>query len=83
MDDDLLDMILDDLFYEAKVSKRGPVITQVSKIKRATGQMANNQAEKSKDPLYRQMQKYKQLYYKYRNLIHQKYGPRVRSKARR
>ena len=81
--DDLISEYLTELLDEAKVSSPLPVVTQTSKIKRAVGQMANNQAKKRNDPLYQRMIKYKELYYRYRNLIHQKYGGRVRSDARK
>ena len=59
------------------------VVKQSSKIKRAAGQRANSEAKKRNDPLYQRMTKYKELYYRYREIVHKKYGPRVRSKARR
>jgi hypothetical protein len=58
-------------------------ISPETKVKRAAGQMASIQARKRNDPLYQRMQKYKDLYFKYRALVHQKYGPNVRSKAKR
>jgi hypothetical protein len=80
--DELTEYLLE-MLEEAKVTSKMPVVTQTSKIKRAAGQMANNQAKKRNDPLYQRMIKYKELYYRYRNLIHQKYGGRVRSDARK
>ncbi len=76
----LLDKLLDE---DAKVTSRGPVVKQTSKIMRAAGQRANSEAKKRNDPLYQRMTKYKELYYRYREMVHKKYGPRVRSKARR
>lgn len=67
---------------EAKRTSRTTVSRQ-TKIKKATGQLASSEARKRNDPLYQRMVKYRELYYKYRNMIHKKYGARVRSKARR
>lgn len=58
-------------------------ITRQSKINRATGQLSSVEARKKHDPLYQRMIYYRDLYFKYREMIHKKYSPRVRSKARR
>jgi hypothetical protein len=76
--DDLVDTILD----EIKTTSASD-ITRQSKIKRSAGQMASAQARKHNDPLYKRMIYFKDQYYKFREKVHQKYGPRVRSKARR
>ncbi len=78
---DILDSYLNDL-QEGKrttVSK----ITRGTKIKRATGQMSTSAARKKNDPLYKRMIYFRDQYYKYRDKIHKKYAPRVRSRARR
>jgi len=67
---------------EAKRTSRTR-ITRKTKIKRATGQLSTIAARKKNDPLYKQMIKYKKLYFKYRDMMHRKYSPRVRSRARR
>ena len=77
--DELTEQVLID---EAKRTSRTTVSRQ-TKIKKATGQLASSMARKRKDPLYQRMKKYRELYYKYRSMIHKKYGARVRSKARR
>jgi len=77
--DELTEQVLVD---EAKRTSRTTVSRQ-TKIKKATGQLASAMARKRKDPLYQRMKKYRELYYKYRSMIHKKYGARVRSKARR
>ena len=59
------------------------VISQKTKLARTAGQLASNEAKKRNDPLYQRMTKYKELYFKYRELVQKKYGPRVRGKARR
>jgi len=76
--DDIVDKLLDEIKTDS-VSN----ITRRSKIKRSAGQMASNQARKHNDPLYKKMIYFKDQYYKFRKKVHQKYGPRVRSKARR
>ena len=77
--DELTEQILLD---EAKRTSRTTVSRQ-TKIKKATGQLASGMAKDRNDPLYQRMVKYRELYYKYRRMIHAKYGARVRSKARR
>lgn len=70
---------------ELEESKRTSVtrITRDTKIKKATGQLASLEARKKKDPLYQRMIYYRDLYFKYREQIYKKYGPRVRSRARK
>lgn len=89
--DDLTKMLLEelgelledeDLLDESKRTSR-TTVTRQTKIKKATGQLSSSMARQRNDPLYQRMVKYRELYYKYRNMIHQKYGARVRSKARR
>jgi hypothetical protein len=67
---------------EAKRTSRSKV-TRQTKIKRATSQLASVEARKRNDSAYKQMIRYRDLYYKYRAIIHKKYSARVRSKARR
>lgn len=91
MEDDKLLQELDDLFLDededllTERPKRTSrtVVSRNTKIKRATGQMASAQARKRNDPLYKRMIHYRELYYKYREALHRKYAPRVRSAARR
>lgn len=71
-----------DYIDEAKRTSRTKV-TRQTKIKRATGQLSSVEARKKNDPLYKQMVKYRTLYFKYRSMIHRKYAPRVRTRARR
>jgi len=71
-----------DFLNEAKRTSRSKV-TRNTKIKRATGQLASIEARKRGDSAYKNMVKYRTLYFKYREIIHKKYGARVRSKARR
>lgn len=77
----LFQRYLDNLEEGKKTSRT--VITRQTKIKRAIGQLASKEAKDKNDPLYKKMIFYRELYFKYRDMIHKKYGPRVRSKARR
>ncbi len=72
----------EDITEAAKRTTRTTVSRQ-TKIKRATGQLASVAARQRNDPIYKRMTHYRDLYFKYREMIHKKYGPRVRSKARR
>ncbi len=76
-----LDLYLDSLHEGKRTSVTRT--TRLTKIKRATGQLASIEARKHNDSLYKKMKKYKELYYKYRSMVHKKYGPRVRARARR
>ena len=67
---------------EAKRTSRSRV-TRQTKIKRATSQLASIEARKRNDSAYKNMIRYRDLYYKYRKIIHKKYSARVRSKARK
>jgi len=79
-----LDTIIEEML-EVEESKKTTLthITRQTKILKATGHLASTQARKRNDPLYKKMLYHRELYYKYRDLIHQKYAPRVRSLARR
>jgi hypothetical protein len=77
--DELTEQILVD---EAK-KHSSTIISRQTKVKKAAGQLASTEARKRNDPLYQRMTKYRELYYKYRAMIHKKYGPRVKSRARR
>ena len=76
-----LDTYLEKL-QEAKKTTR-TTISRQTKIKRATGQLASVAARKRNDPAYKRMVYHRNLYYQYRDQVHRKYSPRVRSKARR
>ncbi len=78
---DVLDSYLDYLNEGKRTSVTR--VTRNTKIKRATGQLSTAAARKKNDPLYKRMIYYRDLYYKYREKIHKKYAPRVRSRARR
>jgi len=77
-----IDILVDNILDEIKTTSSSD-ITRQSKIKRSAGQMASAQARKHNDPLYKRMIYFKEKYYQFKEKVHQKYGPRVRSKARR
>lgn len=58
-------------------------ITRQAKINRATGLLSSIEARKKNDPIYKRMIYFREQYFKYREMVHRKYSPRVRSKARR
>jgi hypothetical protein len=82
MSEPILDPLTEELLNEMKRSSTSRTTSQ-TKIKRATSQLSSVEARKHHDPLYQQMMKYRDLYYKYRELVHKKYSSRVRSRARR
>ena len=78
--DDMLDF-LDEA--TAKKSKRTTItkVTRQTKIDRAIGSLATKFAKETNDPMYRKLVKFRDRYFKYRERIRAKYGPRVRSRA--
>jgi hypothetical protein len=78
-----IDAVTQYLLDEALKNPSQTVVTKQTKIKRTASQLASGEGRKRNDPLYQRMVKYRTLYYKYREMLHQKYTPRVRSKARR
>ena len=78
-------MLINDYINSLNEGKRTSrtKVTRATKIKRATSQLASIEARKRNDSIYKQMIKYRDLYYKYRTMIHKKYSSRVRSKARK
>ena len=77
-----LDPLTDHILNEAKRTTR-TTVSRATKIKRATGQLASIEARKRNDPIYKRMIYYRDLYFKYRSMIHKKYSPRVKTRARR
>jgi hypothetical protein len=78
----MLDEYLDYLQETPKRTSRS-TITQKTKINKAIGLLSSVEARKKNDPLYKQMITYRDKYYEYRDKVHNKYGSRVKSKARR
>ena len=79
--DSIIESYLNDLNEAKRTSTHRT--TRNTKIKKATSQLASISARKGNDPLYKQMVKHRTLYYMYKEKIHKKYSPRVRSQARR
>lgn len=71
------------LLQEAPKRTSRTTVNRQTKIKRATSQLASVEARKKNDPLYKRMVYFRDQYYKYRAMIHKKYSPRTRSRARR
>lgn len=90
MDTDLLtDMILEELneedLIEGDLLHKRPTRSTDSrktKIVRAAGQMATYEGRRKNDILYQKMVRYRDLYYKYRDLLKQKYRAKNVNKAR-
>lgn len=82
MDKKDLDLIIESCMNEAKTTSQRR-ITRGEKISRAIGNLAVQQAKKNNDSMYKQYKKYKDLYKKFKAKIVKKYGPKVRSQARK
>jgi len=89
MDTDVLtDLILEelndsgDLTEVAKFTSKSKD-TRNTKIKRAAGQMATYEGRRKNDLLYQKMIHYRDLYYKYRDLLKKKYRAKNVNQARR
>lgn len=78
-------IVLDDYLDKIQEAKKTSVtkITRQTKIARALGQLASVEARKAGDPMYDKMKHYKKLYKKFKKLVHKKYAPKVRSRARK
>lgn len=77
-------MTLDDYLEDIQEAKKTTVtkVTRQAKISRAMGQLASVEARKAKDPMYDKMKHHKKLYKKFKKMVHKKYAPRVRARAR-
>ncbi len=80
--DNMIDKALTSYFSEVKKTSITRT-TRQAKIKRTTSHLASIEARKRNDSSYKQMKRYCDLCKKYRKIIHKKYSPRVRSRARR
>jgi hypothetical protein len=56
-------------------------VTRQTKIDRALGNLATKYAKEVNDPMYHKMKKFRDKFFKFRERIKAKYGPRVRSRA--
>jgi len=79
----------EDLFevdYDRDVETKSPttsVTQRKSKIQKSSSQMSTNQGRQRNDPLYKRMIYYRELYFRYREMLHKKYRPGVGARARR
>lgn len=82
--DILTQILLDEADDLTEVTKRPTKSKELrgTKIKRATSQMASAEAKHKEDPLYKRMVYFRDLYYKYRDTIKKKYGPKNLNRAR-
>ena len=78
----IIDSYLDNITEKAKRTSVTRT-TRQAKIKRTTSHLASVEARKKNDSLYKQMKRYCDMCKKYRERVHKKYSPRVRSRARR
>jgi hypothetical protein len=79
-----IDPITEEILLQEKPKRTSrSTISRGTKIKRATSQLASVEARKKNDPMYKRMIYFRDQYFKYRSMIHKKYSPRVRSRARR
>ena len=78
-------IVLNDYLDQIQEGKKTTIVklTRQTKIARALGQLASIEARKAGDPLYDKMKHYKTLYKKFKKMIHKKYAPRVRARARK
>ncbi len=81
--DKLVDDTLDDLQEAGYKAKRTTItkVTRQTKIDRAIGALSTKFAKETNDPMYGKLVKFRDKFYKYRERIRAKYGPRVRSRA--
>jgi len=86
--DVLTDIILEELRESeelTEIEKRSTRSkdSRKTKIVRAAGQMATYEGRRKNDILYQKMIRYKDLYYKYRDLLKKKYRAKNVNQARR
>ena len=82
----LRDQINEAFADEREVDSKTPsksTMRRQSKIRKSVSQMSTAQARKRNDPLYKNMIRYREMYYRYRSLVHKKYGQGVDARARR
>lgn len=77
-----LDKFITEILLEDQKNLTMAPIDRQTKVLKATGHLATTEARRRNDPLYKKMLYHRELYYKYRELLHQKYGPSVRHMAR-
>lgn len=80
---DIVDKYIDDLLLNEAKSTSQRKVTRGEKINRAIGKLAVQKAKDENDSLYDRYSKYRKLYKDAKAKIIKKYGPRVRSQARK
>lgn len=82
MDNNYIDEKIDYIINEAKTSSQRK-ITRGEKISRAVGNLSIKMAKQNNDSLYKKYKKHRDLYKDLKAKIIKKYGPKVRSQARK
>jgi hypothetical protein len=59
------------------------VTSRATKIRKAQSALSTAAGRRRNDPLYKKMLFYREQYYKFRALLHRKYGPGTSAQARR
>jgi hypothetical protein len=78
----MVDEALDFLGEQGKAKRTTMTkITRQTKIDRAIGALATKYAKEVNDPMYRKMTRFREKFFRFREKIRRKYGPRVRSRA--
>jgi hypothetical protein len=80
--DELEEALENDRELETKTPSNS-TMTRATKIKKAQSVLSTAAARRRNDPLYKKMIYYRELYYKYRALVHRRYGPGTNAQARR
>jgi hypothetical protein len=89
MDTDILtDLILEELSESGELTEIEKRTTRSkdsrkTKIRRAAGQMATYEGRRKNDIVYQKMIRYRDLYYKYRDVLKKKYRAKNVNQARR
>jgi len=88
MDKDILtDLILEELSESGELTEIAKRTTKSkdsckTKIRRAAGQMATYEGRRKNDIVYQKMIRYRDLYYKYRDILKKKYRAKNVNQAR-
>lgn len=79
----IVDTYLEDLQEASRKQKTRVTVSRQTKIKRAQSQLSTAMAREKNDPQYKLLKRYCDLCKKYREVVHNKYAARNRSKARK
>lgn len=80
--DELEEALENDRELETKTPSNS-TMTRATKIRKAQSALSTAAARRRNDPLYKKMIYYRELYYKYRALVHRRYSPGTNAQARR